>query len=146
MCKGADRINTSITAQLPNALNNNLNPVQVAPNDPDTDPQLLQQQERALNEYIRVNGPDADIIIPLNDNEPVIVGGQADATTAAFADILNEDLPNPIGENLQVIEEDYNAEEAANEPEEQPVNQPPTYDEIRDFRSIFPVYFYFNFI
>jgi hypothetical protein len=135
MCKGADRINTSITGQLPNALNNNLNPVQIENNDPDVDPQVLLEQQRSLNEYIQEQGPDADIIIPLNDNEPVIVGGQADAVTAAFADILNEDLPNPVAENLQLTEEDYNAEEAAIEAQEEPPNVSPTHDEIRDFKS-----------
>ena len=58
------------------------------------------------------------------------------AATAAFVDILNEDLANPVGDNLQITEEDYNQADENDTPDEPP-NVQPTYDEIRDFQSMY---------
>lgn len=134
MCKGSDRINTAISGNNPVDANNIPDPVREVDEDPIVNAQIIADQERALNRYIQDNITDADVIIPLNDIDPVIVGGQADPTTAAFADILNEDLANPIAEGLQVTEEDHitednNVEQPAQEPQRQ------VYDEIRDFKS-----------
>jgi hypothetical protein len=134
MCKGSDRINTALTGNNPVDATNIPNPVREENGDSDEDAQIVAQQEQQLNRYIQTQITDADVIIPLNDDQPVIVGGQADPETAALVDIFNE-VANPVAENLQVTEEDYNAEEAANEPIQEPANVRPTYDEIRDFKS-----------
>ncbi len=136
MCKGGDRVNTAVSA------NNNViaptipNPLNVVADDMDPEEALLlAEQDRQLNQYIQDQISDADVIIPLNDNEPVIIGDQADPNTATLAEIFNEQEPDPVADNLQVVEEDYNAEVAVADPQNEPANVPVTYDEIRDFTS-----------
>jgi hypothetical protein len=134
MCKGYERVNTSISRNHQVTMDAIPNPVGAADLN-EEDAAIIAEQEQRLNQYIQDQVADADVIIPLNDEQPVVVGGLADPTTAAYADILNEDLPNPIGQNLQVIEEETNAIDAINEAQEEPPNVRPTYDEIRDFTS-----------
>ena len=135
MCKGLERVNASITGQQPTNPQPNPQPNQARAQADVSDDEQTVEQERLLNNYIQNQIADADVIIPLNDEQPVIVGGLADPATAAFADILNEDLVNPVRDNLQITEEDYNQ---ANEDEtpDVPPNVQPTYDEIRDFQSM----------
>ena len=136
MCKGLERVNASITGQQPTNPQPNPQPHQARAQAEASDDEQTAQQERQLNNYIQDQIADADVIIPLNDDQPVIVGGLADPATAAFVDILNEDLANPVRDNLQITEEDYNQADENDTPDEPP-NVQPTYDEIRDFQSMY---------
>ena len=136
MCKGLERVNASITGQQATNPPPNPQPNQARAQAEASDDEQTAQQERHLNNYIHDQIADADVIIPLNDDHPVIVGGLADPATAAFVDILNEDMVNQVGDNLQITEEDYNQADENDTPDEPP-NVQPTYDEIRDFQSMF---------